>query len=540
MSSGGGGSANATGTTAPPSYPTDEEGEQYLEKVIDGAKKKGIEWPSDLPPGCRTRAVYNREFFELPCGTNSVLPDEEPLKKLCAEVANELSVGHHSVCVVQNITPVLIGYLGALWKIDHAFFAEHARNKSTRCIRTEAQPWSKVDNLQLSDARASGLGYGTHCMHIDAIFECEIVDDSIRFIHDDRGREGRWSNFFTRMRDRERSEEICATRLSYCRVNEYMYLVLVDSPVTNLRYREVERVTRRWGMRIFKEGPTGKTYLRLPYSSLAQEALLLPPPYVLEYPYTTKTETNMDLLECFSAFLREPWHTDYLFATSSVILPHPLLYMLAGSLWQDNLRHLDREIKYNSFSKVRRANEGTNEELHDMRKDLDTMKRSSDHTIEWMPKGLGCYFEDAGMRRDDLIPPTPSPLKRLSRTKREAKELGTFLMETFQLLASSLSARDSLLSIQQSGRATKLTALAFVYVPLSFVTGIFGMNIKEINGSPISFWVCFATLGVVIGITLAGYELYKLYRLYKAFQALQASQVQVVAEGWRSVGTLEE
>jgi Mg2+ and Co2+ transporter CorA len=41
-----------------------------------------------------------------------------------------------------------------------------------------------------------------------------------------------------------------------------------------------------------------------------------------------------------------------------------------------------------------------------------------------------------------------------------------------------------------------LTRLAFLYVPLSFVTGIFGMNVREIDGSPLPIWVCVAALAV--------------------------------------------
>lgn len=71
-------------------------------------------------------------------------------------------------------------------------------------------------------------------------------------------------------------------------------------------------------------------------------------------------------------------------------------------------------------------------------------------------------------------------------------------METFQILMSSISVRDSQLSIEQSQRATRLTQLAFIYVPLSFVTGIFGMNVQEISATGLSIWVCFVTLAIIV------------------------------------------
>jgi hypothetical protein len=40
-------------------------------------------------------------------------------------------------------------------------------------------------------------------------------------------------------------------------------------------------------------------------------------------------------------------------------------------------------------------------------------------------------------------------------------------------------------------------------VPLSFVTGIFGMNVKEINGSPLSVWTAAVALIIVTLLTAA-------------------------------------
>ena len=75
-------------------------------------------------------------------------------------------------------------------------------------------------------------------------------------------------------------------------------------------------------------------------------------------------------------------------------------------------------------------------------------------------------------------------------------------METFQLLMSSISVRDNQLSIEQSQRAARLTQLAFIYAPLSFVAGIFGMNVREINATGLSIWVFFVTLAIVVVLTV--------------------------------------
>ena len=62
---------------------------------------------------------------------------------------------------------------------------------------------------------------------------------------------------------------------------------------------------------------------------------------------------------------------------------------------------------------------------------------------------------------------------------------------------------------QQAQRATLLTILAAIYLPLTLVTGIFGMNILEINEHAPRFWVCILGLVVIGGITAAGFFGYR-------------------------------
>ena len=63
---------------------------------------------------------------------------------------------------------------------------------------------------------------------------------------------------------------------------------------------------------------------------------------------------------------------------------------------------------------------------------------------------------------------------------------------------------------RQSRRATLLTLLAAFYLPLTLVTGIFGMNIKEFSDdkAPPSY-MCFEALFAVIAVTAVSYGLYR-------------------------------
>jgi hypothetical protein len=72
----------------------------------------------------------------------------------------------------------------------------------------------------------------------------------------------------------------------------------------------------------------------------------------------------------------------------------------------------------------------------------------------------------------------------------EANALSERLHDDMQLVTGGITLRESKetkgqaeQSRRQAGRATLLTVLAAIYLPLSIVTGIFGMNLNNINGS---------------------------------------------------------
>jgi len=81
---------------------------------------------------------------------------------------------------------------------------------------------------------------------------------------------------------------------------------------------------------------------------------------------------------------------------------------------------------------------------------------------------------------------------------------------------SSISVQDTRLSMDQAQRGSRLTILAFIYVPLSFVTGVFGMNIQQINGSGLNNWVCFVALAAVVFLTVPIFWIMKLHGDRKA------------------------
>lgn len=75
---------------------------------------------------------------------------------------------------------------------------------------------------------------------------------------------------------------------------------------------------------------------------------------------------------------------------------------------------------------------------------------------------------------------------------------------------------------RQAQRATLLTVLAVIYLPLTLVTGIFGMNIRQIDSDTTELWTCLVGLAAIAGITTAGYYGYKYWRHRRGEQKKEA------------------
>lgn len=215
---------------------------------------------------------------------------------------------------------------------------------------------------------------------------------------------------------------------------------------------------------------------------------------------------DYSLLDSLAMFFGHGWHLRALFhlMDMSPNWPYYLVYMLSASLWRKNLEHLDRKIKEISFNDIRRPSLDTNGLLHDHRQDLSIFQAEVQHTRDGMPPFVAQQFDEVAQEEafKNLINLLPESAFR--SLVDDSEKLSRFLMDSFQLLLSSVS-------VDQAARGTLLTRLAFLYVPLSFVTGIFGMNITEINGGTPRWWTLLVSLVVVIACTAAFFWVLKLY-----------------------------
>ena len=70
------------------------------------------------------------------------------------------------------------------------------------------------------------------------------------------------------------------------------------------------------------------------------------------------------------------------------------------------------------------------------------------------------------------------------------------------LLTSSIDVLEARSIVEQAQQGQMITRLAFLYVPLAFVANDFGINVKEINDSPLPIGVPIAAFLVVSTCTL--------------------------------------
>jgi Mg2+ and Co2+ transporter CorA len=122
-------------------------------------------------------------------------------------------------------------------------------------------------------------------------------------------------------------------------------------------------------------------------------------------------------------------------------------------------------------------------------------------TLEWLPPSVRAELDavKGGLPASKYI---GYPDLILREILEQTNVLEKFLMDSFTLLMNSISVMEvgSIKDQAQQGQMT--IRLAFLYVPFSFVTDIFGMNVGEINGSPLLMWVPVAALLVVGTCTL--------------------------------------
>ena len=212
------------------------------------------------------------------------------------------------------------------------------------------------------------------------------------------------------------------------------------------------------------------------------------------------------MFDSLAVFATEEWHTDvlcgerrlpptfqdYLEGTRmnpifAALEPEGFLLMLSSCLWKRNLQFLHKKVHHISFrwlpnaSNMKEMNE-INERLHECREDLEILVSQVEHARMHMPAHLAAYFEDFPRIRQRHTAAHFQPVDYLPELLDRARKLEKIILDDFQILSSSVSVCEGHESMEKSELAAWATVLAAFYLPLTLVTGIFGMNIKGADG----------------------------------------------------------
>lgn len=193
-----------------------------------------------------------------------------------------------------------------------------------------------------------------------------------------------------------------------------------------------------------------------------------------------------------------------------------ILSPLVEYAWSSSVEHLSHQLSENRSRALMRPSMATYLPLVDLRRPILGMLDAVSAAIHDTPA-----FEEAYRRVYPIDPskPTSGDSSPWSHALEDAKialqALQRALNDEIHLVIGAVTVQDSDTSKRQGERATLLTLVAAVYLPLTLVTSIFGMNIREIDGNLLTYRACLKALGVVIGCTIVFALVYREWRRWR-------------------------
>ncbi|GIZ43176.1 hypothetical protein CKM354_000641400 [Cercospora kikuchii] len=132
--------------------------------------------------------------------------------------------------------------------------------------------------------------------------------------------------------------------------------------------------------------------------------------------------------------------------------------------------------------------------LHETKVEMELREQTTDFAVkQWALNAHGEFTQRVQRAQYSFL--SRSWTEQWTSMHRQAEELSTSLNDSFQMLIGAMAVQDSAVNKKQAERATMLTLLAAIYLPLTLATGIFGMNIREIEqGVPSWWWVIIVML----------------------------------------------
>lgn len=257
---------------------------------------------------------------------------------------------------------------------------------------------------------------------------------------------------------------------------------------------------------------TDREYLYSPFDEFERLQQLLTTKYSLLNP--SRAESTKDEFDILCSF------------DNDILQRQPvsvaLLWLLIAFSWQSNITQLERRLTQLRTIAMSDPSLKTFRPIPQLRQyvaDLqDALRDTKDQIEEEDNDAFNVLQSTAGHKLetlDNIFDTLSKHASALSQTASNEIQLviGSVAIQVprsihFPCDLKADSAQDSDTMKRQGRRATQLTLLAAFYLPLTLVTGIFGMNIKEFDNVKPSFVLCIEAFFAVIAVTLVFYGLY--------------------------------
>jgi hypothetical protein len=217
--------------------------------------------------------------------------------------------------------------------------------------------------------------------------------------------------------------------------------------------------------------------------------------------------------------------------TRSSIRPNHRIFfwLLAESSWrftvealEDRMQHLRKEATlvaghqaFESLTTLRRRLADAQGLLADTRSEVDASINTRD--IAWDVDGTKLSAEEFWSEKQDepvavnLRKAKSIDVRDLHSLLKELEGRISTMTETvneeIQIAIGSVQVEDARVVKRQTEWTVVLAVLAAIYLPLSLVTGIFGMNITDLSETPApDKWTVVRTWAVIFGITILAYR----------------------------------
>lgn len=202
---------------------------------------------------------------------------------------------------------------------------------------------------------------------------------------------------------------------------------------------------------------------------------------------------------------------------------------LVECAWRLNIVALREALASRRYEALTRPGMKTYLPLVQLRQVIVGMRDVLPGAIVEGSKFVDLYKEAFVSCSPDKLPTLPQTLVQV---QSDLGKLDKELNDEIHLIIGAVTVQDSDAMKQQAERATLLTLLAAVYLPLTLVTGIFGMNIADIDrdtGKP-TWKHCLEALAVAAACTIT---FVLAYRYWRHWRRKRAEREVEIGQDWK-------